>query len=99
MTETELRDLAWIGDAVLALYTRQWLLEADPDPRHSRQDRFVFFTSNQFLSTIGEPTRVEAHIGQLFQQEGLPAAFAYIRESLQPAFLRQLRNRDRRAGG
>lgn len=89
----EEREAAWIGDAVLSLYARRWILE-----RTGRMDQEMFaaLTSNQFLSTIGQPTAVEARIGRTFQQEGLAAAFAMIETELVPRFLVQQRNRARR---
>jgi hypothetical protein len=55
-------------------------------------------TSNQFLSAWGEPTAVEAEIGRLYQQGGLPAAFALIETRLVPVFARQEQNRRKRLG-
>lgn len=95
MTPRELKDLAWVGDAVLALYARQWLLTEPEHPLFSRQERFVRLTSNAFLQARGEPTRVEAEIGALYQQEGLEAAFTHIRETLQPLFHKHLLNASR----
>ncbi len=60
MDERSRKDLAWIGDAVLGLFVRQWLLHQPENPPFSRQDRFIRFTSNAFLSSFGEPTEVEA---------------------------------------
>jgi dsRNA-specific ribonuclease len=53
-------------------------------------------TSNQFLSTIKEPSGLEAEIGKVYQDSGLDAAFAFIDESVLPAFERQERNRRKR---
>ena len=55
-------------------------------------------TSNQFLSAVGEPTKVEAEIGQVYQQDGLRAAFAWIEEHLMPMFARQEEKRQRKSG-
>jgi hypothetical protein len=92
MTPRELKDLAWIGDAVLALYARQWLLQQPDHPLFTRQERFIRFTANDFLQSIGEPTRVEAGIGQIYQSDGLDAAFKHIEETLQPLFAKHLNN-------
>jgi hypothetical protein len=40
---------------------------SQPDhPLFTRQERFIRLTSNNFLVAIGEPTRVEAGIGQIY---------------------------------
>ena len=84
---------AWIGDAVLSLYARMKILRED-----GRLDgeKCVRMTSNQFLSAIGEPTRVEAEIGLVYEQAGLHAAFAFIEEHLIPVFERQEEKRQRK---
>ena len=86
---------AWIGDAVLSLYARSKILSED-----GRLDgeKCIRMTSNQFLSAVGEPTKVEAEIGQVYQQDGLRAAFAWIEEHLMPMFARQEENRQRKSG-
>jgi dsRNA-specific ribonuclease len=91
----QLRSEAWIGDAVLALFARDWLLT-----RTSRETSFAqrtalfeLFVSNQFLSSFGEPTRVEAEIGRLYELHGLSAAFASIEEKLLPRFLNTARKK------
>lgn len=86
----ELRDQAWIGDAVLALYARQWLLREPAHPLFSRQECFIRFTSNEFLQALGEPTRVEADIGYIYQRDGLEQAFAHIESTLKPLFHKHL---------
>jgi hypothetical protein len=53
-------------------------------------------TSNQFLSTAGNPTRIEAEIGRHFLTDGLEAAFRHIDERLAPHFLKQRRNTESR---
>jgi hypothetical protein len=92
MLTRELKDQAWIGDAVLALYAREWLLLQPDHPRFTRQELFVRFTSNQFLVSIGEPTQVEARIGRIYQEKGLEAAFAHIEADLKPLFEKNIRN-------
>ncbi len=91
----ELRDLAWIGDAVLALYARQWLLNQPDHPLFSRQELFIKLTANAFLQALGEPTRVEAAIGQVYNEKGLEPAFAHIEETIRPLFEKHLRNQAR----
>lgn len=77
------REQAWIGDAVLALYARRWVLE---ERRSMDGEWFTRLTSNDFLSRFGNPTRVEAEIGRIYRRDGLDAAFAWIEEQLIPAF-------------
>ena len=79
----KLRQDAWIGDAVLELYVRSWVLR-----HHGAMDAEMKtrFTCNQFLNCFGNPTKVEADIGVIYQREGLEAAFAWIRETLEPSF-------------
>ena len=86
------REEAWIGDAVLSLFARRWIL-ASTDSMDA--ELFAAMTSNHFLSTIGNPTAVEARIGRTFTAEGLAAAFALIETELLPRFLSQQRKRRR----
>lgn len=94
-TLAELRERAWIGDAVLALYAREWLLAQEDIRAQARADEFIRMTANDFLSCIGEPTRVEATIGDIYRAEGLAAAFAHIEQTLMPVYLKQRNNRRR----
>lgn len=87
-----LQSLAWIGDGVLALFARQWLLEQGRAP-NARE--FVAMTSNQFLSCMGRPTEVEARIGKIYLEEGLPAAFDWLEQVLLPLHLKQEAKRRR----
>jgi dsRNA-specific ribonuclease len=76
-----LRQEAWIGDAVLELYVREYILKQDA----SRDDaRRISLVRNSFLNRIGQPTRVEAEIGRRYHEGGLEAAYAWIREQLEP---------------
>jgi len=84
MHNDSLRDEAWIGDAVLALFARQWILDNPPPAQLSRTEAFKKITTNEFLSSFGEPTAVEAHIGRIYQTDGLDAAFAWIAENILP---------------
>jgi len=101
LDEGSRRDKAWLGDAVLSLFARQWLLGPPPDWQVpsppgcdlSRAELFTWLTSNQFLSALRDPTQVEAEIGLIYEREGLQAAFAYIQEQLLPLFVRQVNNR------
>jgi dsRNA-specific ribonuclease len=84
------REDAWVGDAVLALFARQFVLRE----RNSMDGEwFTLLTSNDFLSSFGNPTRVEASIGRLYQQQGLDAAFAWMETELLPTFRKQIKNR------
>ena len=58
MNET-VRNQAWIGDAVLSLYVREWLSPRIDRTVPDRNALHELFTSNQFLSGFGEPTAVE----------------------------------------
>ncbi len=84
------QELAWIGDTILDLYARTWILE-----NHGKVcgETLKKMTSNQFLSCVGNPTSVEAKIGKIYQDEGMDAAFSWIVEKLLPLFEKQERNR------
>jgi len=88
----EERAAAWIGDAVLSLFARRWILE---HTGRMDQDMFAALTSNQFLSTFGNPTALEARIGTCYQKDGLPAAFAVIESEFLPRFQAQQKKRAR----
>lgn len=91
----ELRRHAWVGDAVLELYVRGWVLR-----RHGLVDAELKrrFTCNEFLNCRGNPTEVEAQIGVIYEQQGLEAAFSWIQTHLEPLFVKQ-ENRRQRGGG
>ena len=82
----KLRQDAWIGDAVLELYVRSHILRTHGKVDAEMKTRF---TCNQFLNCFGNPTKVEADIGVVYQREGLEAAFSWIREHLEPLFAKQ----------
>ena len=88
-----LRREAWIGDAVLELYARSQVLEETNQRDVALKVRFV---RNSFLNHLGQPTRVEAVIGRRYREGGLEAAFAWITEHIQPLFVKQEANRDRK---
>ena len=94
---TREREEAWVGDAILALFVREWILEEDAV---LDGEKFIRFTSNDFLRVIGNPTAVEARIGRIYREEGLASACEHIREKLLPVFLRQekVRARQLRSG-
>lgn len=77
------RQEAWVGDAVLALFAREWLLE---NHASIQGEAFVRFTSNDFLRHRGNPTSVEAEIGRIYGEKGLEAAFEHMEKNLLPRF-------------
>ena len=81
------REAAWIGDAVLALFARQFVLR---ERQTMDGEWFTRLTSNEFLSAFGNPTRVEAGIGRLYQEGGLDAAFGWMETHLIPLFRKQI---------
>jgi hypothetical protein len=84
------REAAWVGDAVLALFARQFVLR---ERNAMDGEWFTRMTSNEFLSAFGNPTRVEASIGRLYQEGGLDAAFAWMDAELVPMFRNQIAQR------
>lgn len=84
------REAAWVGDAVLALFARQYVLRE----RDSMDGEwFTRLTSNEFLSAFGNPTRVEASIGKLYMEGGLEVAFEWMDAHLIPLFHKQTANK------
>lgn len=81
------REKAWIGDAVLALFARKFVLR---ERNCMDAEWFTHLTSNGFLSALGNPTSVEAKIGRIFEEEGLQAAFTWMEENLLPLFRKQI---------
>jgi dsRNA-specific ribonuclease len=86
------RQKAWIGDAVLELYARRWVLQHKKTVDAELKTRL---TCNQFLNCLGNPTAVEAEIGLIFEQAGLEAAFSHIQQHLEPLFHQQQKRRGR----
>lgn len=86
------QQLAWIGDAILALWAREHILRS---LGRLDTETFLRLTANSFLQALGRPTRVEAEFGLVYQQQGLAAAFAYIEARVLPVFQRQEANRRR----
>lgn len=84
------QELAWIGDTVLDLFARTWILRERGTVCGETQRRM---TSNQFLACLGNPTAVEAKIGRLYREDGMEAAFAWIEAELLPLFEKQERRR------
>ena len=90
------QELAWIGDAALGLFARSWILEKE---QKMDAEMFTRMTSNNFLNSLGNPTKVEAKIGLIFNNEGLEKSFGHIEKFLLPLFLKQEKKRIRQAGG
>ncbi len=88
--DPQVRAEAWIGDTVLDLYARTYILQKEGEMDGEMLARM---TCNQFLSSLGNPTVVEAEIGVIYQQQGLAAGFAWIEENLLPLFIKQERKR------
>lgn len=82
------RAQAWVGDAILALYVREWILSFNGGAIDGAL--FIEFTSNNFLRLTGNATGVEAIIGRVFKQGGLEAAYAWIEENLRPRMEQRL---------
>lgn len=77
------RELAWIGDAALALVARQWILDTmgTIDGEIHRK-----ITSNKFLRSFGHPTKVEAELGVIFKAGGLAAVRTEFERRFVPKF-------------
>lgn len=88
------RAQAWIGDAVLALYVREWILEMNHG--HMDGELFMELTSNKFLRLTGNATAVEAQIGIAYSQGGTQAGFDWIATHLRPKMERLLTTRRRK---
>lgn len=87
------REQAWIGDAVLSLIARQWILD---QAGRMDGDSLTRLTSNQFLACFGNPTAVEARIGRTYADHGFEAARQLIEREFIPLFLKQEAKRNRR---
>ena len=88
-SEDDKRAQAWVGDAVLALYAREWILKQKDIAAKDRANVFIKMTSNKFLSALGEPTAMEAEIGVVYKTDGLEAAFDHIEAKFLPLFIKQ----------
>ena len=77
---------AWVGDSVLGIFVRRWILA-----EHGKVNGELYgrLTSNAFLQELGDPTAVEAEIGRCFEKEGLESACAMLEERIFPALLRK----------
>ncbi len=88
------RDSSWVGDAVLALCARKWIIAHEKDLGSTRHNLFRDMTSNDFLASFGSPTEVEAELGRIFEADGLAAAQAHFETRFVPVFIKQQRNRN-----
>jgi len=95
MNEEDKRTKAWIGDAVLALYAREWILKQADIAVKDRAEVFKRMTSNHFLASLGEPTAMETEIGVVYENDGLQAAFDFIEAKFLPIFVKQRKKRKR----
>ena len=100
--DPSVRAVAWIGDAVLALYVREWILSFNN--RRMDGEIFVSLTSNQFLRLVGNATEVEAQIGRAYYEGGMTGAYAWIDSRLRPLMEERLhiirsRGRQKMSGG
>ncbi len=92
------QERSWVGDAVLALVAREWILANGPKDFGGRSDYYRNLTSNDFLSTLGVPSKVEAELGNIYLAGGLDAARAAFDERFIPLFKKQELKRRRRLG-
>ncbi|MBT9450865.1 hypothetical protein [Akkermansia glycaniphila] len=79
--DPRVRAEAWVGDAILALYVREWILSFR---KEIDGKLFIEMTSNDFLRLTGNATGVEAQIGRVFKSDGLEGAYAWIEHHLRP---------------
>ncbi len=79
--DPRVRAEAWVGDAILALYVREWILSFR---KEIDGKLFMELTSNDFLRLVGNATGVEAQIGRVFKSDGLEGAYAWIGQHLRP---------------
>lgn len=84
------QELAWIGDTVLDLFARTWILR---ERGSLCGETLMRMTSNSFLACFGNPTSVEAKIGAIYREDGLQPAFDWIEREILPLFEKQEKNR------
>jgi len=87
------REEAWVGDAVLGLFAREWILRTTGK---MDAEMFARLTSNHFLASMGNPTEMEAAIGRHYTKHGLASAFEKMEKELLPLFRKQELNRVRK---
>ncbi|MGB0371605.1 MAG: hypothetical protein ACPGN3_09650 [Opitutales bacterium] len=81
LSEEDLRLKAWLGDAVLGLFVRKKIATLQGK---INTPAFIEATSNQFLSSLGSPTRVEAQIGIIYSRDGIDAAESFLESEIWP---------------
>lgn len=86
------RDEAWIGDAILSLCAREWILARCGSLDGVMLERM---TSNQFLSCLGNPTTVESRIGLIYRDGGIAAVREWFEATLVPLYEKQEKKRRR----
>ena len=91
MTENDKRTKAWVGDAVLCLFAREWILRDSAIHEKDRNEIFIRMTSNKFLSSVGEPTAMEAQIGRIYESEDSKQPSNISRKALFRLWKQQLR--------
>lgn len=85
----ELRDRAWVGDAVLALYARGLLIDCGLHADAKGTELFKNWTSNDFLRRFGDATTVEACIGDAYNAGGIEAAFLHMDQKILPRLVEE----------
>ncbi len=88
------QEQAWIGDSVLDLWARSWILK---ERGTLCGDTLRRMTCNQFLACFGNPTSVEAEIGRHYEEHGLVATHQWIEDKFLPRILQQEANVRRKA--
>jgi dsRNA-specific ribonuclease len=91
------QERSWIGDAVLALIAREWIMADGDHPFAERSEIYRNLTSNHFLSALGHPAKIEAEIGNAYLDGGLEAARAFFHDRLLPLYRKQELNRQKQA--
>jgi hypothetical protein len=94
MDRTKEQAEAWVGDAVLLLYAREYILR---NGGRVDGEKCIRMTCNQFLACFGEPTSVEARLGRVYQEGGLQKAFEWVETTLLPLFEKHEARRTRPA--
>lgn len=88
LPQDQIRKFAWLGDAQLALFVRVKIIELKGQ---IDTQSFIAATSNEFLSSLGPPTRIEAQIGILRDRQGEAAAIAFIEQEIWPKALKKIK--------
>jgi dsRNA-specific ribonuclease len=89
------QERSWIGDAILALLAREWIMAQGDQAFAVRSETYRNLTSNHFLSSLGHPAKVEAELGNAYLEGGLEAARRHFLEHFIPLFEKQEKNRQK----